>query len=1264
MNMWMSNMSRSCRSLKSTVLALSLLTGGALTADPVEATIVSPTGSITVPMGQTVGLSATSSDGGKLNYSVNSYGWSCTDGWTGSGPSASHLFPIAGTYTVTLTVAYSYQICKSWDLDGNCLSYLTKTGTATASRIITVTPASIGPISPANASVNAGSSIQFYTSVTGAVNTGVAWSVSGGGSINSGGLFTASTAGTFTVTARAAADSGKASSAQITVNSVVTGVVVTPSSVSLKAGESTAFTAQVQGLGGPSQGVTWSASGDSVATNGVYTAPVAGGTYTVTARSTQDTSKSGPATVYVSTITVGVPAPANTSVYAGNSIQYSANVSGAVATGLSWTVSGGGSISASGLFTSTTPGAYTVTATSQADGVTANSTPVTVLGLGVNLAGSKTIPYGGSTTLTPAFATGNGVLNPGSLPVTSGTPVSVGPLTATAAYVLTVTNGAYTAPPTGATVSVSTVSVSGPTPVGATVKVGGQLQFTATVNGAMNSGITWLVSGGGTINASGLFNATTVGGPYTVTATSQADGTKFGSTSVTVGDLGVSLAESRTISYGGSTTLTPAFSAGSGVLNPGNLTVTSGVPVSVGPLTSTTVYTLTVTNGGYSTPASATVTITPVTVSPVFPANATVSVGSQLQFVATVAGAVNPVVTWSVSSGGTINAATGLFTAATEGGPFVVTATSVANTSVASSTLVTVGGLGVSLGGSKTIPYGGTTTLTPSFADGTGVLNPGSLSVISGTAVTVGPLTTTTDYLLTVTNGAVSNVASARVTITDVVVAAPSPANASVSAGTTLVFSAVVDGAVDGRVFWSVSGGGSINPTSGLFAAERAGTYTVTATSRADGSTNASTSVTVIAVISSVNVSPASASLNPGASLQFNASVVGLGITNSGVTWASSGGTMGSDGTFTAPIQSGDVTITANSQQDPTKVGSATVRVKGWVTRWKRDVVYVGTKEIAEIDSQGVHVTLVDHLGSPRFMVNGAGVVEAEQKFLPFGEALADSSNRAKFAKGFTNHEQTDPSELIYMQARFYAPWYGRFLSPDPARDQHFEETQSWNIYSYVRNNPVTHIDPNGMEDYPIFDMPQMRVLSLTQSGIPGGRAEQMVAREQQQRTVAGGTATAALATGGLASSPVGAAIAGAGRAALGWMASTGAALYQQGKELLSRGSQAAQTEQSVSDKLSRYLLNPEHPVGGSKAQWFKEALGFTKDNMADLAKQVKFDPSTATQTGATEFGTKFNQTISITGANGKTIDMTFAWIKNKDNVVRLVTAIPEKKKN
>ena len=43
-------------------------------------------------------------------------------------------------------------------------------------------------------------------------------------------------------------------------------------------------------------------------------------------------------------------------------------------------------------------------------------------------------------------------------------------------------------------------------------------------------------------------------------------------------------------------------------------------------------------------------------------------------------------------------------------------------------------------------------------------------------------------------------------------------------------------------------------------------------------------------------------------------------------------------------------------------------------------------------------------------------------------------------------------------------PAYGRFAEPDPAHDQGLENPQSWDLYGYVDNNPVTGIDPNGME--------------------------------------------------------------------------------------------------------------------------------------------------------------------------------------------------------
>jgi RHS repeat-associated protein len=39
----------------------------------------------------------------------------------------------------------------------------------------------------------------------------------------------------------------------------------------------------------------------------------------------------------------------------------------------------------------------------------------------------------------------------------------------------------------------------------------------------------------------------------------------------------------------------------------------------------------------------------------------------------------------------------------------------------------------------------------------------------------------------------------------------------------------------------------------------------------------------------------------------------------------------------------------------------------------------------------------------------------------------------------------------------------GRFSSPDDGEDQDVQDPQSWNLYGYVRNNPVTHTDDDGV---------------------------------------------------------------------------------------------------------------------------------------------------------------------------------------------------------
>ena len=91
-------------------------------------------------------------------------------------------------------------------------------------------------------------------------------------------------------------------------------------------------------------------------------------------------------------------------------------------------------------------------------------------------------------------------------------------------------------------------------------------------------------------------------------------------------------------------------------------------------------------------------------------------------------------------------------------------------------------------------------------------------------------------------------------------------------------------------------------------------------------------------------------------------------------------------------------------------------------------------------------------------------------------------------------------------------------------------------------------------------------------------------------------------------------------------------------------------------DKLDRYLLNPDHPIGGAKAKWFEQALGYTRANITGLARQINFDSASAIPTELTQYGQKYQQIISITGANGKLIDVPFVWIRNLDGIVRLVT--------
>ncbi len=63
--------------------------------------------------------------------------------------------------------------------------------------------------------------------------------------------------------------------------------------------------------------------------------------------------------------------------------------------------------------------------------------------------------------------------------------------------------------------------------------------------------------------------------------------------------------------------------------------------------------------------------------------------------------------------------------------------------------------------------------------------------------------------------------------------------------------------------------------------------------------------------------------------------------------------------------------------------------------------------------------------------------------------------------------ERDTETGLDYFGARYYGNSTGRFTSPDPLLNSGRPwDPQTWNRYSYARNNPLVRIDPDGLYDF------------------------------------------------------------------------------------------------------------------------------------------------------------------------------------------------------
>ncbi len=202
--------------------------------------------------------------------------------------------------------------------------------------------------------------------------------------------------------------------------------------------------------------------------------------------------------------------------------------------------------------------------------------------------------------------------------------------------------------------------------------------------------------------------------------------------------------------------------------------------------------------------------------------------------------------------------------------------------------------------------------------------------------------------------------------------------------------------------------------------------------------------------------------------------------------------------TYGNMIQRGSDTVDYDVFNKPTRIGNhhftygpdrARYKQVGptgttyYIGNYEEVITTAGTEQRTTIDGFYLHTRQVssgtitttylhqDHLGSNEAMTDSSGDYIQRMRFNAWGERqqadglIGDptAGNPLHFptTRGYTGHEMLDGLSLVHMNGRVYDPVLGRFMTADILVQAPYN-TQSYNRYSYVLNNPLSRIDPSG----------------------------------------------------------------------------------------------------------------------------------------------------------------------------------------------------------
>ena len=117
----------------------------------------------------------------------------------------------------------------------------------------------------------------------------------------------------------------------------------------------------------------------------------------------------------------------------------------------------------------------------------------------------------------------------------------------------------------------------------------------------------------------------------------------------------------------------------------------------------------------------------------------------------------------------------------------------------------------------------------------------------------------------------------------------------------------------------------------------------------------------------------------------------------------------------------------------------------------------VPTPILIEVSGDSCYVH-TDRLGSIIALSDENGALAESHGYSAYG--LQSGERFVSQSLGYLGMAQDSESGLVHFRARYYAPFLGRFLSPDPIGDAGGD----LNLYRYCRNDPLNHVDRSGLQ--------------------------------------------------------------------------------------------------------------------------------------------------------------------------------------------------------